>query len=116
MKSVLMTILYLTVFMQTVSSLKCYVCSKANGNCITGQKDCGSSYKCMKIEYEESKNVYKLCASNGTCSAAEMKCGLGKCKSYCCDGSLCNSASVLKCLSLFSVLLLSGMRFAGLTL
>jgi uncharacterized protein (DUF2237 family) len=73
------------------------VCNNKDGNCKTGEQDCGAGYDmCLKVTGD--KVVKKSCGNQLACDVLKAACkNLKDCKEInCCSGNLCNASSSLK--------------------
>jgi hypothetical protein len=97
--------LILLLFYVLVMSLKCYQCNKKEGNCKTGEKDCGALDMCLKVTGTD-KSVTKSCTNQLACDFAKSLCKNTKgCEEVdCCDGNLCNASSSLKSITMLTFL------------
>jgi ligand-binding sensor protein len=77
------------------------VCNNKDGNCKTGEQDCGAGYDCgvldMCLKATHGKAVSKSCANQAICDKVKSNCKKeDKCDVYCCSGYLCNASSSFK--------------------
>ena len=92
------------LFNQAVS-IKCYVCTKTDGNCKEGKTDCGSLLdKCLKVTNTKTKGVGKSCTNQFGCDFAKKLCEGKDCEVSCCDGELCNASINMKPLMFITIL------------
>ncbi|XP_031553990.1 CD59 glycoprotein-like [Actinia tenebrosa] len=96
MKTALVIVLIILVFVPEAYPIKCYVCQSSDGNCKTGEKDCTSLVDtCLKTVV--GKSVTKSCTTSDGCDLAKSACDKsGECKTYCCKKDLCNGSLNLK--------------------
>jgi hypothetical protein len=93
--------LIVLLFYVLVLSSKCYVCTATDGNCKTGEQDCGALDMCIKMKV--GKVVTKSCGNKASCDITTAACKKVKdCTTACCKGNLCNASSSLKSITMLT--------------